>query len=223
MSSMHDQMRQDSSWIKTNPARDLALASRTHGQHYIYNYAPNFKERLEMSMRSLGRQYDWDMEKFRNDKKPADRGNKRRVFKNFFRFMKNPIGYSIWKLRGLHVGGRFAVTIFYWLFPMLVLKGLVDSSYKTKETSFYYRLGDTINGHRSSYIGHHDVTRPFPWNFLQAFNLVELSDKHYVANPTYKMNYKKHNETLKRNKESILNYFDATTMREAHSKNFGFN
>ena len=223
MTSMHDQMRTDSIWIKPNPASNITLATRTHGQHYLYNYAPNFKERLEMSMRSLGRQYDWDMEKFRNDKKPADRGNKRRIFKNIFRFFKNPLGHTAWKMKGILVGGRVMVTFFIIMFPLGFARGYIDSAANSKETAFYVKLGDTINGNRDSFIGHNDSIRPFPWNFANNAGYVKLSAKNYVVNPTYKMNYKKHNETLNRNKEAIFKYFDATTMKQAHSRNFGFN
>jgi hypothetical protein len=38
---------------------------RTFGQHYLYYHAPNKKERLEMTWRSLGKAYDWELEKFR--------------------------------------------------------------------------------------------------------------------------------------------------------------
>lgn len=48
--------------------------------------------------RSIGKQYDWELEKFRLGKKGVDRGNKRRAFKNFFRFVKNPISYTFWKI-----------------------------------------------------------------------------------------------------------------------------
>ena len=45
----------------------------------------------------MGKQYDWELEKFRLGKKPIDKANKRRGFKNFFRFVKNPLGYISWK------------------------------------------------------------------------------------------------------------------------------
>ena len=38
---------------------------RTFGQHYLYYHAPNKRERLEMIWRSMGKAYDWEMEKFR--------------------------------------------------------------------------------------------------------------------------------------------------------------
>ena len=50
-----------------------------------------------MMYRSMGRQHDWELEKFRVGKKYPDRGNKRRVLKNLVRFVKNPMGYVWWK------------------------------------------------------------------------------------------------------------------------------
>lgn len=51
-----------------------------------------------MSYRTMGRQFDWDLEKYRKADKPADKGNKKRFMKNFARFVKNPYGYAYWKL-----------------------------------------------------------------------------------------------------------------------------
>ena len=219
---MQEQMRQDSSWIRSNPANDMTLASRTHGQHYIYNYAPNDKERMEMAMRSLGRQYDWDMEKFRNDKKPADRGNKRRFIKNFFRFMKNPIGYSTWKLQRLATNGRKGTTFFFAMFPVFFLGIWLQTVEDNMETEFFVAIGDKINGHRGSGVGPYDQVQPFPWAHQDTIFVTYLKDSHYVANPTWKMNFKKHREVIDRNREAMLGYFNASTLREAHARNFGF-
>lgn len=95
--SSHDKMTQDQIWVRPNSNADALTESRTHGQHYLYHAAPNAQERIEMAYRSLGRQFDWDMEKFRNGPKPADRGNRRRFLKNVARFVKNPVGYTYWK------------------------------------------------------------------------------------------------------------------------------
>jgi len=72
----------------------------------------------------MGKQYDWELEKFRLGKKPVDKGNKRRGFKNFFRFVKNPLGYISWKTyrwfnpppRLLIYGGLlyWGAVIWYW-------------------------------------------------------------------------------------------------------------
>ena len=45
----------------------------------------------------MGKQYDWELEKVRLGKKGIDKANKKRGFKNFFRFVKNPFGYIAWK------------------------------------------------------------------------------------------------------------------------------
>jgi len=44
---------------------DADVKLRTHGYHYLYTHAPNKKERIEMIHRSMGRAYDWELEKFR--------------------------------------------------------------------------------------------------------------------------------------------------------------
>ena len=222
MSTLQDQMRMDSSWVKPNPASNLTLASRTHGQHYIYNYAPNYGERLEMSMRSLGRQYNWEMEKFRNDKKPADRGNRLRIFKNFFRFVKNPLGYTMWKSMRLMKTHRLWLTMFYVMFPVLFYRGYKESIQNRAYAGFYVAIGDTINGPKGQKVGFYDQIRPPSFNIYNCGLITVLQPRNYVANPTYKMNYKKHEETLNRNKEQILNYFKADNIFDAHAINFGF-
>ena len=50
-----------------------------------------------MIWRSMGKAHDWELEKFRLMKKPVDRGNKKRWFKNTLRFFKHPMGYMYWK------------------------------------------------------------------------------------------------------------------------------
>jgi hypothetical protein len=50
-----------------------------------------------MIWRSMGKTYDWELEKFRLAKKFPDRGNKRRWFKNLWRFVKHPTAYVFWK------------------------------------------------------------------------------------------------------------------------------
>ena len=51
-----------------------------------------------MVYRSMGKQYDWELEKFRLSRKPIDRGNKKRLIKNFMRFLKHPTAYIGWRL-----------------------------------------------------------------------------------------------------------------------------
>lgn len=47
------------------PRIGIMHLNRTHGEHYIYYNTINRAERLEMIYRSIGKQYDWDLEKYR--------------------------------------------------------------------------------------------------------------------------------------------------------------
>lgn len=47
------------------PKRGKLLFTRTNGEHFIYRNTVSSDERLEMIYRSIGRQYDWDLEKYR--------------------------------------------------------------------------------------------------------------------------------------------------------------
>ena len=65
-----------------------------------------------MIYRSMGRQHDWELEKFRVGKKYPDRGNKKRFVKNVVRFIKNPVGYLYWKSYKLrYAKARLPVTM----------------------------------------------------------------------------------------------------------------
>ena len=63
----------------------------------MYDRAANAAERIEMTYRSMGKQYDWELEKYRLSKKANDKGNKKRFIKNVFRFIKSPLSYIVWK------------------------------------------------------------------------------------------------------------------------------
>lgn len=75
-------METDQIWIKPNPNRPVN-GPNSYGQFYMDESAPNHKEQLEMSYRTMGQQYDWELEKYRMVSKPSDVGNRRRFFKNF--------------------------------------------------------------------------------------------------------------------------------------------
>lgn len=49
-----------------------------------------------MTYRSFGKTYDWELEKYRLQKKIVDKGNKRRFLRNIPRFFKNPLAYFAW-------------------------------------------------------------------------------------------------------------------------------
>lgn len=110
------------------------LTLRNHGQYYLYNNVPNANERLEATFRSMGREYEWDLEKYRLANKGVDKGNKRRFFKNVLRFAKNPYGYTFWGLRN-----RFASTRLIGA-SLLGLGGyfLLDGFYQSRKLLFFW-------------------------------------------------------------------------------------
>lgn len=65
-----------------------------------------------MSFRTVMNRFDWDGEKYRMSDKAADKGNRRRVIKNFVRFVKNPFGYTYWK--GLRNINKFNMVWLLW-------------------------------------------------------------------------------------------------------------
>ena len=73
----------------------------------LFYGVPNINERAEMIARAVAKQSDGDLSKFAmQSQKPRDIGQKWRVFKNFARLFKNPVGYIYWKLQPLHSQNR---------------------------------------------------------------------------------------------------------------------
>ena len=104
-------METDHIWIKQNPNQKINGAN-AFGQHFLNEGAANYKEQLEMSYRSLGQNYDWELEKYRMASKASDTGNRRRFFKNLARFIKHPIGYAYWKSHNFRKGTNNMMLLF---------------------------------------------------------------------------------------------------------------
>lgn len=95
-------MASDYLWVRHAPVEEGSKV-KNHGYHYLYNRAPNNIERLEMIYRSMGKTYDWELEKFRLGRKFVDKGNKRRMYRNFARFVKHPLAYISWATARWHL------------------------------------------------------------------------------------------------------------------------
>lgn len=137
---LQEKMETDHIWIKNNPKNPIQ-GSNNYGQHWLNQADSNYREQLEMSYRTMGRAHDWDIEKYRKSPKSSDKGNRRRFFKNFARFVKNPYGYTFWKVNGF----KKSIT----LFPVVVL-GYLASTFicllvmarsKKQEKGFLQYLG----------------------------------------------------------------------------------
>ena len=146
-----------------------------------------------MVYRSMGKQYDWELEKFRLTRKPIDRGNKRRLVKNFMRFLKHPLAYLGWQFTrynsAYHVRG----------IPLFILAAYLAALYEWKGNSneierydgMLLGYGKNIEGMTGRYSGFHDTNAlrsPQPFDMMFK---VPITPDQIVINPTWKQNLRK--------------------------------
>lgn len=189
---IHDKMIQDQIWVRPHVASDVNVETRTHGQHYLYLAAPNAKERIEMAYRSLGRQFDWDMEKFRNGPKPADRGNKRRFFKNVARFVKNPSGFVFWK--GFRVIQRAHLLLTFLIFGFVgdfFFQRRIANGQKLIDNYLYYQGSETFTSDLVDTMARPSrLAIPNTAIFKGIYSYPMARE--FVINPVYEQNYRKY-------------------------------
>ena len=146
-----------------------------------------------MIYRSMGKQYDWELEKFRLARKPIDRGNKKRLIKNFMRFLKHPVAYVGWRL------SRWQSANMNRGIPLFMLLAWFGALYEwgnnTNEIKAYDEMlmgyGKNIEGMSGRYTGFHDRK---PLRSPQPFDLmfkVPISDDQLTINPTWRQNLRK--------------------------------
>ncbi|KAM3136893.1 hypothetical protein pb186bvf_010978 [Paramecium bursaria] len=199
MANQHEKMQQDYLWVRDNQEADSNVKQRTFGQHYLYYHAPNKRERLEMIWRSLGKAYDWELEKFRMQKKFPDRGNKRRFFKNLFRFIKHPIGYLYWKTFKIRQPkGRIITTMLGFGLVGTLYKYKMESNQYQKKQAFLIKNGQNVEGSGLRKVGYgHDhmarqgmpLTQMF-YSYLMSYDI--------VVSPSRDQNYRKYFELRKK-------------------------
>lgn len=197
--SSNDKMWQDNLWTRSHNAWDADQTARNHGQHYIMYQAPNHRERIEMTMRSLGSQTNYDCEQYRTAKKYPDRGNKKRLMKNFARFVKNPFGYTYWHNIGyfakanpriLHLGFGFsALTVFLHYQYMATEKTdrarwLAVSGHNAEGTS---TQGGVYDYHSSPSIG-------IPFLFFLNMGHQQIKGSEIIVSPVRNQGYRKYFE-----------------------------
>ena len=189
---IHDKMIQDQIWVRPHSNADANVETRTHGQHYLYIAAPNAKERIEMAYRSLGRQFDWDMEKFRNSPKPADKGNRRRFMKNVARMAKNPFGYIFWKTFRFNQRMPIILTCiitgfignFFYLRRIANLQKRVDNY-------LYYEGSETFTSDAVDTLARPNqlaIPNTAIWRAIYSYPMTH----EFVINPVYEQNFRKY-------------------------------
>ena len=197
--SVHDKMQTDYVWLRDHSTADDWVKARTHGQHYLYNHVPNKRERLEMIYRSIGKQNDWELEKFRAAKKFPDRGNKKRLWKNFFRFLKHPIGYYYWKTFTWQRNKPrlIAITMGIGFLSMLI-------SYKqqawahNKKMNYLLVSGKNLEGTGLTKPGYSDEKFALQATPLTQFLYYQIPGNKIIVNPCRDQNYRKYFEMRKK-------------------------
>lgn len=107
----------------------------------------------------MGKQFDWEMERFRLGKKPIDRANKRRLLKTGLRFIKNPYGFIYWRLyrnNNLSFRGRWVVRGVIATFFLLGYRMWEHSKVLDRAAGLEMLYGKLPEGRPGRYLGFSD-------------------------------------------------------------------
>lgn len=141
----------------------------------------------------MGKQYDWELEKFRLGRKSIDRGNKKRLIKNLMRFIKNPVGYIYYKM------APFMLASAPKGLPILIALAWFGALYEWKKHSNQIQeyddlllgYGKNIEGMSGRYTGFHDQKMLRSPTYFDVLFRVPISPDQIVINPTWKQNIRK--------------------------------
>ena len=142
--------------------------------------------------RSMGKQYDWELEKYRLSKKPIDKGNKRRGFKNFFRLVKHPLGYIGWKTLNWTSPAPKLLTlgaIFYWAAVVYYWKGISNDYKEIDQVLLHY--GKNVEGTSGRMKGYQNQKQFHTPNFPEGPMRTHFYPELVTLNPTWKQNIRK--------------------------------
>jgi hypothetical protein len=190
--SSQNKMASDYLWVRHAPIEE-GLKVKNHGLNYLYNRAPNRIERLEMVYRSLGKTYDWELEKFRLAKKPVDKGNKKRLFRNIARFIKHPLGYVGWTIGKWQTAStpRIVMAFLVLTWVSIAYEWKRNTRIIQEHDDFLLASGKNIEGMSGRYTGYHD-TKPLRGPSWFDLGLrVPLTPDQLIINQTWKQNIRK--------------------------------
>ena len=187
---IHDKMAADQLWVRSHSYHDRFTIYQTQGQHFPIYHAPNLAERTEMTYRTIGRNFDWDLEKFRLGRKHSDKGGRRRLLKNASMFLKNPVGYIFWRIQPRIQHMRTSVFIFF-VGTLINFNNLFeDTLAKDRRDEYLQSVGETpekshrqLNTQRENKLG--VVGNPLYYMLYTrpTYDMV-------VLNPTYRQNFR---------------------------------
>lgn len=140
----------------------------------------------------MGKQYDWELEKYRLGKKSIDKGNKKRFFKNAFRFIKNPFGYIAWKTTRWTSPTPKLLTytaILYWAAVIYYWKS-ISNDYKEIDTVLT-KYGKNVEGTSGRMKGYHNQKPFHNPNMIEGPMRTHFFPELVTLNPTWKQNIRK--------------------------------
>ena len=140
----------------------------------------------------MGKQYDWELEKYRLSKKPIDKANKRRGFKNLFRLIKNPFGYISWKTYRWVTPLPKLMTlgfVFYWV-GMLYYWKTISNEYKELD-DVLMNYGKNVEGTSGRMKGYHNRKNFHSVNMIEGPMRTHFTPDMVTLNPTWKQNIRK--------------------------------
>ena len=190
---IQDRMEADQVWVRPNAAT-TAGKPKSIGQYFFAFQAPNFRERIEMSYRTLGKQFDWELERYRMGRKPADAGNKRRLLRNMTRMIKNPAGYIYWKTYKFLRFPRLALVLLCISIPSYFIS-LTDISAASQRQQSWLHIQGVERPESFLQRGEDRPSkRAIPMTFIWGRMTSYLPTSFLVANPAYKQGYRKYLE-----------------------------
>lgn len=142
--------------------------------------------------RSMGKQYDWELEKYRLSKKPIDKANKKRGFKNFFRLVKHPLGYISWKTYRWFNPLPKLVTlgaVMYWAGVLYYWKTISNEQSEIDDVLMNY--GKNVEGTSGRMKGYHNRKMFHTPNFPEGIMRTHFYPSLVTLNPTWKQNIRK--------------------------------
>jgi len=141
----------------------------------------------------MGKTYDWELEKFRLGRKFVDKGNKRRLFRNFARFVKHPLAYITWSIARWQLASppRILFCMMALAWAASLYEWTTHSKRIQAHDEFLLASGKNIEGMSGRYTGFHDKK---PLRGPSAFDLwfrVPITPNQIIINQTWKQNIRK--------------------------------
>lgn len=125
-------------------------------------------------------------------KKGIDRANKKRGFKNLFRFIKNPYGYAYWRaVKNFPTMPKTMVISFIalWVLGIWQMKAYSVAVDKVDQQLTLY--GKNVEGSQGRMKGFHKRTPMITPNFWDSFFRSPLQANQIEINPTWRQNIRK--------------------------------